>query len=130
MTSINAFQTNLFCEDLDACTTFYECPGLRPVFRAPAEGPPEHVEVEAAGVRIGLTSAAAANRHVGLGVTTSASVATEIVLWVADVDGMHEAALAAGATEVVAPLDSPDDRLHFSWVRDPDGHRVKFVQKR
>lgn len=105
-------------------------PGTQAGLSRPRRGTAGARRGRAAGVRIGLTSAAAANRYVGLGVATSVCVATEIVLWVADVDGMHEAALAAGATEVVAPVDSPDDRLHYSWVRDPDGHQVKFVQKR
>ncbi len=129
MVTIQGFQTNLFCDRLEACVQFFERLGMHTVFHAPDSGPPEHVEMEAAGVRIGLTSAAAANRLVSLGVTASGCVSTEVVLWVDDVDRIHATALAAGATEVVAPVDSPDDRLHYSWVRDPDGHQVKFVRK-
>ncbi|MGV9210450.1 VOC family protein [Micromonospora sp. RB23] len=123
-------QINLFCADLDACLAFYRHLGLTEAFRAPASGAVEHVEVEAAGIRIGLTSAAVANALVGLGVDPGNSPSTELVLWCEDTDAFYDLAMAAGATSVVAPMDSPDGRLHYAWVRDPDGHQVKFVQKR
>jgi catechol 2,3-dioxygenase-like lactoylglutathione lyase family enzyme len=123
-------QVNLFCADVDACLTFYNGLGLAEAFRAPATGPIEHVEVEAAGIRIGLTSAQVANALAGLGVDTDSSPSTELVLWCEDTDAFYHRAMTAGATSVVAPMDSPDGRLHYAWVRDPDGHQVKFVQKR
>lgn len=63
MTMISQLQVNLFCADVEACLTFYNGLGLREAFRAPSSGPIEHVEVEAAGIRIGLTSAKVANAH-------------------------------------------------------------------
>lgn len=123
-------QINMFCRDVDACLTFYTRLGLVEAFRAPGTGPVEHVEVEAAGVRIGLTSAPVANALMGLGVEPGGNPSTELVLWCEDTDGYYDRALAAGATSVVPPIDSPDGRLHYAWVRDPDGHQVKFVQKR
>jgi catechol 2,3-dioxygenase-like lactoylglutathione lyase family enzyme len=123
-------QVNLFCDDVDACLAFYRALGLPEAFRAPPSGPVEHVEVEAAGTRIGLTSARVANDLVGLGVGPGERPATEIVLWCDDVDAAYQRALAVGASQVVEPVDSPDGRLRFAWVRDPDGHQVKFVQKR
>jgi len=123
-------QVNLFCADVDACLAFYTRLGLTEAFRAPADGPVEHVEVEAAGIRIGLTSAQVANALVGLGVDPQGSPSTELVLWCEDTDAFYERAMAAGATSVVAPMDSSDGRLHYAWVRDPDGHQVKFVRKR
>ncbi|MEV0273474.1 VOC family protein [Hamadaea sp. NPDC050747] len=130
-TSTIEVQINLFCRDVDACLTFYTGLGLAEAFRAPASGPIEHVEVEAAGVRIGLTSARVANALMGLGVDAAGgSPSTELVLWCENTDAFFDRALAAGATSVVAPTDSPDGRLHYAWVRDPDGHQVKFVQKR
>ncbi|MDG4807016.1 VOC family protein [Micromonospora sp. WMMD1120] len=123
-------QINLFCADVEGCLTFYTRLGLTEAFRAPTTGPVEHVEVEAAGIRIGLTSARVANALVGLGVSPGGGVSTELVLWCEDTDAFYDRAVAAGATSVVAPMDSPDGRLHYAWVRDPDGHQVKFVQKR
>ncbi|MFY1691067.1 VOC family protein [Plantactinospora sp. WMMB782] len=58
------------------------------------------------------------------------SPSTELVLWCEDSGAFYRQAMTAGATSVVAPMDSPDGRLHYAWVRDPDGHQVKFVQKR
>ncbi|TCC25616.1 VOC family protein [Kribbella speibonae] len=130
MPGIQQFQVNLFCDDVDGCLAFYQALGLTEKFRAPASGPIAHVEVEAAGVRIGLTSARVANELVDLGVEPADHPATEIVFWCDDVDAMYYAALAAGATAGVAPTDSPDSRLHYAWVRDPDAHQLKFVQNR
>jgi catechol 2,3-dioxygenase-like lactoylglutathione lyase family enzyme len=130
VTQISQLQVNLFCADVDRCLAFYTALGLSEAFRAPTVGPIEHAEVEAAGVRIGLTSASVANYLVNLGVEPGDRPSTEIVLWCDDVDAMHELALAAGASSVVAPMDSPDDRLHYAWVRDPDAHQVKLVQHR
>ena len=129
-TGITGTQVNLFCRDLASCLAFYSRLGLAERFRAPTDGRPEHVEVEAAGSRIGLTSAAAANRLAGLGVVPGAPASTELVLWCTEVDTLHTRALQAGATEVTAPTDSPDGRLRYGWVRDPEGHQVKFVQQR
>lgn len=129
MTPISQLQVNLFCHDVDGCLAFYSRLGLAEAFRAPDTGPVEHVEVEAAGIRIGLTSAPVANRLVNLGVEPTGRPSTELVFWCGDVEAMYHHALAAGATSVVAPTDSPDGRLHYAWVRDPDAHQVKFVQK-
>lgn len=123
-------QVNLFCAGVEACLAFYNRLGFTEAFRAPATGPIEHAEVEAAGVRIGLTSAEVANALVGLGVDPAVVPSTELVLWCEDIGAFYEQAVAAGASSVVAPMDSPDGRLRFAWVRDPDGHQVKFVQKR
>ncbi|MFC7622065.1 VOC family protein [Microlunatus sp. GCM10028923] len=130
MAELAQLQVNLFCADVEACLAFYTGLGLQEAFRAPADGPVQHVEVEAAGIRIGLTSAEVANALVGLGVAAAPTPSTELVLWCDDVDSWYERAVDAGATTVVAPMDAPDGRLRFGWVRDPDGHQVKFVRHR
>jgi hypothetical protein len=84
MTTVAQFQVNLFCADVDACLAFYTRLGLTEAFRAPADGPVQHVELEAAGVRIGLTSAEVANDLVNLGVAARTTPSTEIVFWCAD----------------------------------------------
>jgi len=43
-----------------------------------------------------------------------------------DVDTMHKAALAAGATEKLAPMDFGPARLSF--VYDPEGHEVEIIK--
>jgi catechol 2,3-dioxygenase-like lactoylglutathione lyase family enzyme len=115
---------------VDACLAFYTRLGLTEAFRAPATGPIQHVEVEAAGVRIGLTSAEVANSLVDLGVAAAGTPSTELVFWCDDVDDFYARATAAGATPVVPPIDSPDGRLRFAWFRDPDAHQLKLVQNR
>jgi catechol 2,3-dioxygenase-like lactoylglutathione lyase family enzyme len=130
MAHIGQVQVNLFCDDVARCLAFYTRLGLTEAFRAPSDGLVEHVEVEAAGIRLGLTSARVANELVDLGVQPGHPVAAEVAFWCDDTDALYAAALDAGATSVVGPMDSPDGRLHYAWVRDPEGHQVKFVQQR
>ncbi|MEU2057548.1 VOC family protein [Streptomyces bungoensis] len=52
------------------------------------------------------------------------------MLWCDDVDRLHRTALGAGGESPTPPADSPDGRLRFAWLRDPEGHRVKVVQRR
>lgn len=120
-------QVNLFCADVEAAAQFYVALGFPTVFTAPKEGAAEHIEVDAAGTRIGLTSADAANRIAGLGVVAQAVSNVELVFWCDDADRMFQAALDAGATELAAPRDSPDGRIRYGWVRDPESHQLKFV---
>lgn len=121
-------QTNLFCDDVERCVALFTALGLREAFRYPADGPAEHVEVDLDGARIGLTSATTANRIADLGVTTEAASSTEVVLWCSDADVLFARALAAGATGIHPPVDSPDRRLRYGWIRDHDGHQLKLVQ--
>ncbi|MGW0425162.1 VOC family protein [Streptomyces sp. NPDC003015] len=48
--------------------------------------------------------------------------AVQVNLWCDDVERC--------AAFFRSPTDSPDGRLRFSWLRDPEGHRVKLVQER
>lgn len=128
MAEFEAVQINLWCQDVDRCAEFFRRLGMPERFRFPADGEPHQVEVEAAGVRIGFTSARVGEELYGIPTTPGAN--TEVVLWCDDVDGLHEAALRAGGGTVTGPADSPDGRLRFAWLRDPEGHRVKFVQGR
>lgn len=130
MTTIAQLQVNLFCEHVDDCLAFYKQLGLPEAFRFPSTGPIEHVEVEVAGFRVGLSSAAVANKLADLGVTAGPSPTTEIVLWSENTDDLFDRSVEAGATVVTKPMNSPDRRLRYAWVRDPDGHQVKLVQHR
>ena len=53
----------------------------------------------------------------------------------ADVDGMYEKAIAAGATSLIAPKTVPLDSkpvlasIHIAFVKGPDGEEVEFFQR-
>lgn len=126
-TQMTAVQVNLFCEDVQKIAQFYGALGFPEVFRAPKEGSVEHIEVDAAGTRIGLTSVDAVNRIEGLDVTVRAAANSEVVFWCADADRMFAAAVEAGATALASPRNSPDGRIRYGWVQDPESHQVKFV---
>jgi uncharacterized glyoxalase superfamily protein PhnB len=125
-----AIQVNLFFHDIDRAADFYTALGFPVVFSAPTDpidGATEHIEVEAGGTRIGLTSVEAANRIASLGVVARTAVSSELVFWCDDVDRMFQAALDAGATQLAAPRDSPDGRIRYGWALDPESHQLKFV---
>jgi PhnB protein len=126
-TEVTAVQVNLFCDDVETAAQFYATLGFPAVFRAPKEGAPEHIEVDVAGTRIGLTSTSAVNRIEGLDVTAQTGAISEVVLWCNDADEMFAKALKAGATELASPRNSPDNRIRYGWVQDPESHQLKFV---
>jgi catechol 2,3-dioxygenase-like lactoylglutathione lyase family enzyme len=128
MAEFGAVQVNLWCADVEACAAFFRRLGMPEKFRFPTHGEPHQVEVEAAGVRIGFSSARVGSELFGIPTTPGEN--TELVLWCDDVDDMYRAALDAGGAPVTGPADSPDGRLRFAWLRDPEGHRVKLVQER
>ncbi|MER7569834.1 VOC family protein [Streptomyces sp. NPDC097941] len=128
MAVFGAVQVNLWCDDVERCAAFFRSLGMPERFRFPSEGEPHQVEVEAAGVRIGFSSARVGGEL--FGIATAPGENTEVVLWCDDVDGVHQTALDAGGEPLKSPTDSPDGRLRFSWLRDPEGHRVKLVQER
>ncbi|MFJ9732804.1 VOC family protein [Streptomyces sp. NPDC101171] len=128
MAKFDAVQVNLWCADVERCAAFFRRLGMPERFRFPPDGEPHQVEVEAAGVRIGLTSARVGDELFGIATTPGEN--TEVVLWCADVDSLHRAALDAGGEPLTTPTDLPDGRLRYAWLRDPEGHRVKLVQER
>lgn len=119
-------QVNLYCDDVERCVAFYAALGLREAFRATVDDAPAHVEVQAPGFRVGLT-AASALRELGLDASPRGASA-ELVLWCDDVDATFALACDAGGERLVAPTASPDGRLRYGWLRDPDGHTLKLVQ--
>lgn len=125
---IGAVQVNLWCADVERCAGFFRALGLTERFRFPVDGDPHQIEVEAAGVRIGFSSAAVGESLFGIETRTGPD--SEVVLWCDDAGILFATAVAAGAQIIMEPTDSPDGRLHYAWVADPEGHRVKFVQER
>jgi len=128
MAEIGAVQVNLWCADVEACAVFFRNLGMPEKFRFPSHGEPHQVEVEAAGVRIGFSSSRVGSEFFGIPTTPGEN--TELVLWCDDVDDLYRTALDSGGTPVNGPADSPDGRLRYAWLRDPEGHRVKLVQER
>src|SRR3954463_8756395 len=128
MAQFEAVQVNLWCNDVERCAAFFRSLGMPEKFRFPPHGEPHQVEVEAAGVRIGLSSARVGSELFGIPTTPGQN--TEVVLWCNDVDDLHRTALDAGGAPVTSPTDSPDGRLRYAWFHDPEGHRVKLVQER
>lgn len=90
------------------------------------DGPPGHPDLKGFGsggrmffwLREGAAAAGAV--HVGLVATSKAMVRAA-----------HEAALAAGGTEIHPPGPQLhyDPRYYAAQVRDPDGHSLEFVFK-
>jgi glyoxylase I family protein len=46
-----------------------------------------------------------------------------------DIEPVFEAALLAGATDVVSPRPSPEPGVRFAFVADPEGHLVELVER-
>jgi lactoylglutathione lyase len=120
---------NLYTRDIEAGIGFYrDLLGLEETFRAPREGPPEHVELRAGGFTIGLGTVEAARRVHGV-VATPGATAAVVVLWTDDVDGAYATIERAGAAVVQPPHDTANDNRN-ALVRDPDGNLVEIVGKR
>lgn len=128
-TGISGVQVNLFCVDVEQCARFFEALGMVRAFVAPPRGEPSKIEVEAAGVRIGFDAIPVANTIAELGVEASDGRSTEVALWVDDVDDLYDRALAAGGQRLRPPMDSPDGRLRYAWVLDPEGHQVRLLRR-
>ena len=45
----------------------------------------------------------------------------------ADIEGLWERALEAGASAVMPPADSPEPGLRFAFLADPEGNLVELV---
>ncbi len=51
-----------------------------------------------------------------------------VIIWVADVDAVHDRAVAAGRRPEFAPDDAPWGERYFH-LRDPDGHELSFARR-
>lgn len=61
-----SFQVNTIVAEVGPCVAFYQALGFDETYRFPAEGAPEHVEVRANGLTLGISSVAAAHAVHGL----------------------------------------------------------------
>jgi uncharacterized glyoxalase superfamily protein PhnB len=123
------FQINMVVENVEPCVSFYKALGFKETYRTPAEGAAEHVEVQALGLTLGISSAVAAREVHGLHVS-GAGNAVQVCLWCSDVDAAFERMLQAGASAVREPQDFQGGRLRNGWVLDPGNNLVEVVQQR
>lgn len=117
---------NMFTDDIERSLRFYARFGFEESFRTPEDGPPAHVEAQAAGFTLGFSTPAAALHHVGREVEVGARNCV-FVFWVDDVDALFAELVEAGAPALVPPEDHGSNRS--GWVGDPNGNQVELVQK-
>lgn len=120
---------NLYTNDIEAGLRFYrDLLGFTETFRAPRDGPPEHVELTLDGFMIGLGTAEAARRVHGVEAAPG-SPAMVLVLWTDDVDAAYQELAAAGVPAVQPPHDTGNNNRN-ALLRDPDGNLLEIVAKR
>jgi lactoylglutathione lyase len=119
---------NLYTRDIDAGLHFYrDLLGFTETFRAPAEGIPEHVELQLNGFTVGLGTVEAARRVHGVEASPG-SPAMVLVVWTDDVDKACED-LAAAGVPVLQPPHNTGNSNRNALLRDPDGNLVEIVAK-
>jgi catechol 2,3-dioxygenase-like lactoylglutathione lyase family enzyme len=107
----------LFTADMGAATNFYQALGFHLLYGGPGAA---------------FTSFRAGPGYLNLQFDGSYAAARpapwgRIVVWVDDVDRMHERARAAGLQPETAPADAPWGERYFH-IRDPDGHELSFAR--
>lgn len=118
-------QVNVYTDRLAECVRFYRGLGFDETFRTPREDP-EHVEVRAFGLTIGISTAAAARRIIGVE-PAAATDAAELCFWSDDVEADTHRMLGLGAT-LVRPADPhAEGPLRSAWLRAPGGHLLQLV---
>ena len=119
---------NLYTRDIEAGLRFYrDLLGFTETFRTPAEGVPEHVELELGGFTVGLGTVEAARRVHGVEPEPGAP-AMVLVIWADDVDRAC-ADLAAAGVPVLRPPHDTGNNNRNALLRDPDGNLVEIVAK-
>jgi len=129
--SLNMFvagQVNLYTRDIEAGLHFYrDLLGFAETFRTPAEGVPEHVELDLNGFTVGLGTVEAAKRVHGVDATPGRP-AMALVIWTDNVDHAYVELVAAGVPVLRPPHNAGNNRS--ALLRDPDGNLVEIVAKR
>jgi lactoylglutathione lyase len=119
---------NLYTRDIEAGLHFYrDLLGFAETFRTPADGIPEHVELQLSGFTIGLGTVEAAKRVHGVEAAPG-SPAMVLVVWTDDVDNAYEELVAAGVP-VLQPPHNTGNSNRNALLRDPDGNLVEIVAK-
>ncbi len=119
---------NLYTRDIEAGLHFYrDLLGFKETFRAPAEGVPEHVELQLDGFTVGLGTVEAAKRVHDVEAAPG-SPAMVLVVWTDDVDDACKELAAAGVPVLQAPHNTGNNNRN-ALLRDPDGNLVEIVAK-
>jgi lactoylglutathione lyase len=119
---------NLYTRDIEAGLRFYrDLLGFAETFRTPAEGIPEHVELELNGFKVGLGTVEAARRVHGVEAAPG-SPAMVLVVWTDDVDRAY-AELVAASVPVLQPPHNTGNNNRNALLRDPDGNLVEIAAK-
>jgi lactoylglutathione lyase len=128
---LNVFVTamvNLYTRDIEAGLHFYrDLLGFAETFRTPAEGLPEHVELQLNGFTVGLGTVEAARRVHGVEAAPG-SPAMVLVVWTDDVDHASQELGAAGVP-VLQPPHNIGNSNRNALLRDPDGNLVEIIAK-
>jgi catechol 2,3-dioxygenase-like lactoylglutathione lyase family enzyme len=111
---------NLYTDNVDRMVAFYSGLGFSETFRSPT-----HVELTLDGFTIGIASASAAQDDHGLSPRPTAEVAVHTD----DADSAFTTLTSQGAPPLSTPHDFADG-LRLAWVADPDGNRVRIIQRR
>jgi lactoylglutathione lyase len=119
---------NLYTRDIEAGLRFYrDLLGFAETFRTPAEGVPEHVELQLNGFTVGLGTVEAASRVHGVEAEPG-HPAMVLVIWTDDLDEAY-AKLAAAGTPVLQEPHNTGNNNRNALLRDPDGNLVEIVAK-
>jgi len=119
---------NLYTRDIEAGLHFYrDLLGFAETFRTPAEGVPEHVELQLSGFAVGLGTVGAARRVHGVEAAPG-SPAMVLVLWTDNVDHAY-VELAAAGVPVLQPPHNTGNNNRNALLRDPDGNLVEIAAK-
>jgi glyoxylase I family protein len=117
---------NIYTQNIEQSLRFYrDLVGFVETFRAPRQGPPDHVEMELGPLNLAVSTFEALQRDHGLS-GGGGPPRAEVVLWVPDVGAAYAWMRAHG----VASLSPPHDFagvLRGAWVGDPDGNPVQMV---
>jgi lactoylglutathione lyase len=120
---------NLYTNDIEASLRFYrDLLGFEETFRAPKDGPLEHVELVLNGFALGLGTVEAAKRVHGID-SSPGRPAMVIVIWADDCDAAFGRLESAGAPVLQPPHDTGNKNRN-ALLRDPDGNLVEIVSKR
>lgn len=114
----------VFASDVERSAQFYaQNLGLRQTYRFPRQGVAEHVEFDAGGFTVAVSSDAGLKAH-GMP-TSSPGHPFELGLKTDDVDGAIAELEAAGVTVLRQPFSSAAGN-RVAYVADPDGNWISL----
>jgi glyoxylase I family protein len=119
---------NVYTRDIEKSLQFYQgLVGFTETFRAPKQGPPDHVEMELGPLNLAVSTLEALKRDHGIS-GGGGPPRAEVVLWVEDVDAAYSWMRTKGAP-ALSPPHNFAGVLRAAWVGDPDGNPVQMVAR-